>query len=74
MWFSRQSPVKKSSWSGYWDATKDSDICVQGSDEDVIGSEDCLYVSVYAPEVVFSVQYKSVNQLLILYRVLQIWR
>lgn len=35
------------------DATKDGDVCVQqGSGLDVVGSEDCLFINVYAPKVI----------------------
>ncbi|KAL1513312.1 hypothetical protein ABEB36_002734 [Hypothenemus hampei] len=44
------SPVKNSNWNGYWDATNDPSPCVQGFGDNVRGSEDCLYINVYAPE------------------------
>ncbi|XP_066255175.1 uncharacterized protein [Euwallacea similis] len=44
------SPVKYSPWNGYWNATKDANVCIQGSGDTISGSEDCLYVSVYAPQ------------------------
>ncbi|CAG9768554.1 unnamed protein product [Ceutorhynchus assimilis] len=44
------APVKKSNWSGVWDATEDGDVCIQGSGKNIRGSEDCLTMNVYAPK------------------------
>nr|UUB32761.1 carboxylesterase COEA10 [Dendroctonus rhizophagus] len=44
------APVKNANWTGSWDATADASICIQGSGDTVRGSEDCLYINVYAPE------------------------
>lgn len=45
-----QPPVPKQPWDGVLDATEKGDICVQGSDP-VEGSEDCLFVKIYTPQV-----------------------
>jgi carboxylesterase type B len=45
------APVKNEKWSGYLDASSDAEECVQGSGDDVRGSEDCLYVNVYTPSL-----------------------
>lgn len=35
-------------WNGTWDATKESNICVQQGYAE--GHEDCLYLNVYSPK------------------------
>ncbi|XP_024082889.1 esterase FE4-like isoform X2 [Cimex lectularius] len=52
-----KEPVMASSWIGVYDATAFSDVCMQYSHphyksaEPIEGSEDCLYLNVYTPEV-----------------------
>ncbi|KAL1513314.1 hypothetical protein ABEB36_002736 [Hypothenemus hampei] len=43
------APEAASNWSGQRDASQDASPCIQGSGNDIIGSEDCLYINVYAP-------------------------
>lgn len=45
-----QPPVPKLPWDGVLDVTENGDICIQGTDP-VQGSEDCLFVKIYTPEV-----------------------
>ncbi|XP_066143814.1 juvenile hormone esterase-like [Euwallacea fornicatus] len=47
------SPVQNVPWKGYWNATNDANACIQGSNEDIKGDEDCLYVNVYSPQNAF---------------------
>lgn len=51
-----QSPQPKKPWDGTLKAFSDSPLCIQRDpfrrDLEIDGSEDCLYVNVYAPEVV----------------------
>lgn len=48
-----QSPVPKQSWRGVWNATYYRSQCVQRDlvTEEVAGSEDCLYMNVYRPNL-----------------------
>lgn len=44
-------------WEGVYDATEHKSICMQNDDlfvanAPVIGSEDCLYINVYTPQVI----------------------
>lgn len=51
-----QNPLPVKSWEGILDATKDSEICMQidpfTTGVPLAGSEDCLYLNVYAPHLV----------------------
>jgi hypothetical protein len=51
-----QAPQKKKPWEGVLKAHFDSPLCIQRDpfrrDMEVEGSEDCLFLNVYAPEVV----------------------
>lgn len=51
-----QNPLPAKPWEGILDATKDSQICIQidpfTSGAPLTGSEDCLYLNVYAPHLV----------------------
>ena len=55
-WISNQAPMKKKPWDGVLKAHFDSAICIQRDpfrrDLEIAGSEDCLYLNVYSPEVV----------------------
>lgn len=53
-----QPPEPPDNWTDTWDATYDRDGCVALDMYDVFGSfvrpqgsEDCLYINVYAPKV-----------------------
>ncbi|XP_065207266.1 esterase E4-like [Planococcus citri] len=48
-----QPPQPANRWSGILNATKERDDCVQFSmfANNIIGSEDCLYLNVYSPEI-----------------------
>ncbi|XP_076754342.1 juvenile hormone esterase-like [Xylocopa sonorina] len=46
-----KSPVPKNKWHGTLEAKKDGNECIQLQDGDVRGSEDCLYLNVYTPEL-----------------------
>ena len=46
------SPASNNCWSGVYDATRFGDMCVQRAflhTEDVIGSEDCLFLNIWTP-------------------------
>ncbi|KAJ8945662.1 hypothetical protein NQ318_012380 [Aromia moschata] len=44
------APVPKKNWTGILNATADQDECLQGTNR---GSEDCLYINVYTPYLLF---------------------
>lgn len=44
-----QAPLPAKNWTGVYNATQDRDICLQGDGSE--GSEDCLHINVYVPEV-----------------------
>ena len=46
------SPASKNCWSEVYDATRFGDMCVQRDflhEDDVIGSEDCLFLNIWTP-------------------------
>lgn len=51
-----QNPLPAKPWDGVLDATRDSQKCIQRDpyrrDMEIEGSEDCLYLNVYAPHSV----------------------
>lgn len=47
-----QPPIPHKPWVGYWDGTHEGNVCVQGSEDNIRGSEDCLVLNVYAPKVI----------------------
>jgi carboxylesterase type B len=51
-----QAPQKKKPWDEVLKAYNDAPMCIQRDpfrrDMEVDGSEDCLYLNVYAPEVI----------------------
>lgn len=51
-------PLEK--WDGILDATKDGTQCTQidMADQQLKGSEDCLFINVYTPSVSFTFYYE----------------
>lgn len=53
--YTLQPPVPAAPWNGERQTVKDSAICIQRDpfrrDVEIEGSEDCLYLNVYAPQV-----------------------
>ncbi|KAG5895361.1 hypothetical protein JTB14_029588 [Gonioctena quinquepunctata] len=45
-----QAPKVKSPWQGIWDATQERSFCYQMTAKTPDGSEDCLFVNVFAPK------------------------
>ncbi|XP_017772568.1 PREDICTED: venom carboxylesterase-6-like [Nicrophorus vespilloides] len=45
-----KGPSVAPSWDGILDATQDADMCVQITNEQYIGSEDCLHLNVYTTQ------------------------
>jgi para-nitrobenzyl esterase len=46
-----QKPVAFGEWSGVRDVGQRPNICLQQSDGQVVGSEDCLYLNVWSPRI-----------------------
>lgn len=55
IFYNFQAPVIAKPWKEERLAVKDSDICIQRDpfrrDVEIEGSEDCLYLNVYTPQV-----------------------
>lgn len=55
-----KAPIAYGPWEGEKQVTQDSPICIQRDpyrrDNEIVGSEDCLYLNVYTPEVSFKLQ------------------
>lgn len=63
-----QPPVPAEKWEGIRDATIEGNACIQSGVKGSKGSEDCLYLNVYTPEVKnfnFLCQYKNIFKNLI---------
>ena len=49
-----QPPVDKKPWNGIFDGSKDGPSCIQlqqFNESQIVGSEDCLVLNVYTPDV-----------------------
>lgn len=55
MFLCKKAPRPLEKWEGVYNAIHEGNSCVQKSpmSRTIVGSEDCLYLNVYTPEVSF---------------------